>query len=458
MRFPFLKMKAILGLCFFLTIAVKSNSQETTSLFLLNGVSQSSIFNPAIQNENDKLIIGLPFISGFSGDWSANTPFDALFTQGFSYSLAQLYDELTPRGKVNASGRISMFNGSLKNNNYTFRLSVSERMFATGAFDRDIVKIIRDGTEPYYGTNEYFGSADFHLQHFRELSFGVSQRIWEQLDIGLSTKILFGRMAVIGSDGQLSVETDTENEQLLVNPEGSFLLSGPFEYESPYYSEESILMPDIHPGDYFFQFRNLGVALDWGTTYRPNKLSEISVSILDLGFTTYKYNTFDVYFAEPARYSQEDLYQSTNPGGENYLEPREAIRAFSDTSAFLIDAREASERTLKMLPLTINFSGKYKFTKKVTAGINNQFTWFINEPHNMFAAFIQSQTGKSITLAGSLSVYNLSAIRPGFGMSWTHPKFQFYFSSNNILGIIQPTSAKHLNLSVGMNLLFDTQK
>ncbi len=351
-----------------------------------------------------------------------------------------------------------MFFASLKHNNYTFRLSVSERIFAEGAFDRDIVKIIRDGIEPYYGNDEYFGSADFHFQHFRELSFGVSRRFWEKLDMGISPKLLFGRMAIIGSDVELSVQTDTDNSELLVKPEGAFLLSAPFNYERHWFFEEYLFMADIHPGDYFFQFRNLGAAIDWGTIYRPNKVSEFSVSVLDLGFTTYKYNTFDVHFAEPARYSQEDLYQSTNPGGNNYLEPREAMIAFGDTLAFLIDARKKGKSVLKMLPLTFNLSGKYQFSEKSTAGINNQFTWFINKPRNLFSAFIQSQTGKRITLAGSLSVYNLSAIRPGFGMSWTLPGFQFYFSTNNILGIIQPTSSKHLNLSVGMNLLFDTQK
>ena len=458
MGFRFMKMKYIGWFCFFLLITISGKSQETSSLFLLSGVPQSSVFNPALQNENDKLVIGVPFLSGLSGSWNANSPFDALFSKGFSYNVGRLYDELKPRGEANASGQLSMFYASLKHNDYTFRLSVSERMYANGIFDRDIVKIIRDGTEPYYGANENFGKADFHFQYFRELSFSVSKNIWKGLDIGIAPKILFGRMGFDARELSLSVETDTGNDILLVKPEGSFLMSGAFNHV--YYPEfdRSVFLADFYPGDYFFQPRNLGFAIDWGIVYRPDKFTELSASLLDIGFTTLKYNTFNVDFAVPARYSEDDLYQSTNPDGENYLEPREALLIFSDTVSYLINVEEATERTLTFLPVTLNLSGKYHFSERVSGGINNQFTWFRNQPRNLFAAFIQARTGRRVELAGSLSVLNLSAVRPGFGVSWTLPKIQFYFSSNNILGIIQPTSSKHLNLSIGMNLLFDTQK
>ncbi len=457
MRLHFLRMKFIGWIFFFLMIAFKGKSQETSPLFLLPGVSQSSVFNPALQNKNDKLVVGLPFLSGIYGTWNANAPFDALFSKGFSYNVSRFYDALEPLGKASASGRISLFYASLKHNDYTLRLSVSERIVATGGFDRDIVKIIRDGTRPYLGTNEYFGEADFHFQHFRELSFGVSKRIWENLDVGISPKILFGKMGFEAKELSLSVEADAGNEELLLKPEGSLLIAGPMVHQ--YYPEvdRSIFLADIYPGDYFFQPRNLGFALDFGLNYRRNEFSEFSASLLDVGFTTLKHNTFEIDFSGPARFSEDDLYQSIDPDSEYYLEPREALLAFGDSVSYIINVEDATKRTLTFLPVTLNISGKYQFSKKVTAGINNQFTWFRNQPQNLFAAFIQTRSGKGVELAGSLSVLNLSAIRPGFGITWTLPKFQFYFSSNNILGIIQPTSSKHLNLSLGINLLFDTE-
>ena len=449
--------KIIVGVLFFLASALSGFSQETAPYYLLPAVSQKSFFNPAVQNESEKLLIGLPFVSGISGNWNANVPFDALFSEGFSYSFERFYNELMPQGKANASGRISMFYASLRHNEFTFRLSVTERMVATGNFDRDIVKIIRDGTAPLYGTNEYFGEAAFHFQYFRELSFGVSHRVWESLDIGFAPKILFGKMAFDGTGLELSVETDEENNLLLVKPEGKFLMAGPLVHNHYPELERSVFLANIYPGDYFFQPRNLGFAIDFGAIFRPNEFSEVAVSLLDLGFTTFKYNTFDINFLGAARFSEDDLYQSGNPDGENYLEPREALLAFGDTISYILNVEDAEKRSLMFMPVTFHLTGKYRFSEKLTGGINNQFTWFKNRPQNYFSAFIQTRADKKVQLAGSLSLYNFSSIRPGIGVSWTLPRLQLYFSGNNILGIIQPTSSKHLNLSVGINFLFDTQ-
>jgi len=446
-----------LSFLFFMTKTYSGISQEMGTYYLLPGVSQQSFSNPAIQNKNDKLIVGIPFFAGISGTWNANVPFDALFSKGFSYSFERFYNELEPQGNANASGRITMFYASLRHNDFTLRFSVSERIVAAGKFDRTIVKIIRDGTAPYYGNEEYFGEAGFHFQHFKELSFGVSKRIWESLDVGITSKILFGKMAFDGTGLELSVETDQKNNTLLVKPEGDFLMAGPFIHNYSPELERSIFLSNIYPGDYFFQPRNLGFAMDFGMIYRPNEFSELSVSLLDLGFTTYKYNTFDIGFSGSARFSEEDLYQSSNPDGENYLEAREALLAFGDTVSYIINVKEAENRKLTLMPLTLNLSGKYHFSENLAAGVNNQFTWFRNQPRNHFSAFIQSHAGKKVELAGSVSLYNFSSIRPGFGVSWTLPKLQLYFSTNNILGIIQLTSSKHLNLSLGLNLLFDTQ-
>jgi hypothetical protein len=458
MGFRFLSLKFFGVLVFFLMVAFNGKSQETAPLFLLPDVSQSAVYNPAAASNQGKLIIGLPLLSGVSVNWQANSPFDALFSKGFSYSVSRLYDQLRERGKATATGRVSLFYASLAHNNYTFRLSVVERVVGSGAFDRDIVKIIRDGTSRYYGKDEYFGEADFHFQHFRELSFGISKRVWNDLEVGIAPKILFGKLGFMGSNLQLSVETDGSSEELLVKPEGNFILSAPFKYEYNEFLETSVFVADAHPGDYFFQPRNLGLALDGGVIFRPSKFSEISASLLDIGFTTLKHHTYNVDFIAPARYAKEDLYQSTNPDGENYLEPREALLAFGDTANYMIDAKETDDRKWFWMPLTVNISGKYRFSQKVTTGLNNQFTWFQNRPRNLLTVFVHSQPRKKLRMAGSLSVLNLATVRPGFGISWTNSNWQFYFASNNILGIFQPTSSKHLNLSLGMNLLFDTQK
>jgi hypothetical protein len=107
--------------------------------------------------------------------------------------------------------------------------------------------------------------------------------------------------------------------------------------------------------------------------------------------------------------------------------------------------------------LKINIAGKYIFSDKLTAGFHNQFKNYKLEPLNLFSVFATATWHPKFAFYGSLSLLNTQNVFPGFGASYTTNWLQIYFTSNNILGIIQPLASKQLNLSFGVNFLFDTQ-
>ncbi len=432
-------------------------AQEKGGDFLLPEVFSASVFNPAHQNKTGHLVIGVPFLSGISGDWHSSVPLNTLFSEGFHYSFQRFYDALDPVGDTRASASINLFNASWGYEEFTFHFSVSERLFTTAVFDRGLVRLIRDGTRKFYGSDEVLGTASFHFQNYRELAAGLSKNLWEGLSLGFRAKILFGRLYFDARDLQLSVETDAEKEELLVRPEGSFILSGPL--ENQYFSESgaSVFSAHVVPGDYFFQPRNLGVGIDIGAVFHPSDWIELDFSLMDLGFTSYRHNTFSSVFKGAARFSENTLYQSDTSDGNDYLEPREALRAFGDSASYLMDVNEAFGRTITGLPLQIQVSAKYRFSPALSGGVNNRFVYFQNQGRNLFSAFLQTRIRQKLSLAGSLSLAGFSAIHPGLGVSYTGKKAQLFFASHNILGIVQPSASKHLNLHFGMNLLFDTQ-
>ena len=167
------------------------NAQESGSLFLLPSVAQASSLNPALRNKTDKLIVGIPVLSGSNFSWNTNFPLDAFFSEGlWNYNFHDFYDNLNEFGEGQASFSSYMFYSSLNYKDFTFSFSISEKAFATTHFDREIVRLIRDGVQPYYGKNENFGLGSFNYNHYRELSFGISQSYWKELDIGIRPKIL----------------------------------------------------------------------------------------------------------------------------------------------------------------------------------------------------------------------------------------------------------------------------
>jgi hypothetical protein len=434
------------------------HAQENNPYHLLPNVSQSSFLNPAVQNKTDKLIISVPFFSGTSFSYNPNFPINALFSNGFwNYSFFDFYDNLPEFGKGQASLQFTMFYASLNYSDYTFSVSLADRVYATTHFDREIVRIIKDGIAPYYKKDTDFGKGSFHFNHFRELAFGISQRYWKELDIGLRPKILFGRTYFDAKDVNFSVETDEDEDLINLKPEGSFNVSAPVTYARDSIFEYTYFTAAFIPSDYAFNLRNIGFALDLGLVYRPNKFYELSASLIDLVFTGYKHNTFKVNFVDPLQYKYPILYQSHSPGEDLYLESREALREFSDSVSYIINVFDQSERIFNLMPFKINVSGKYNLSESLSFGMANKFSYYGQHSVNVLSGFMHKKFEKT-NLGASISTYNFSDIWVGLGASYTTKHFQYYISSSNIIGIILPASTKRLNLSLGINLLFTTVK
>lgn len=455
-------MKYLQRLSFFsllLVFCTTGNAQETGALYMLPSVSQSSFLNPAVQNKTDKLVIGIPFLSGSHLSWNSSFPLDALFSHGlWNYSFVDFYDNLSPVGEGQTSLRISIFYASLKMNKSTFSVSLAERAFGTTTFDREVVRLIRDGVQPYLGRDEYFGSGTANFNHYRELAFGISNRYWKELDIGIRPKILFGRTYFDAQDVDFSVETVTnenDDQLLYLQPEGSFALAAPLEYTRDSVYDFVVFSNNAKPADYSFNLRNIGAAVDVGVAFRPNKFYEVSASVLDFGFTGYRHNTYDVEFVDPIEFPEYNLYQSIVPGGEDYVEPREALRSFSDSVSYIINVTDQKVRIVNLLPFRVNLEGKYNFSETLSAGLNNQFAYYGRHSMNILSGFALKQFSRT-EVSTSLSLYNLSDFWLGLAAGYTAEHVQYYIATKNILGIIQPASSKHLNLSFGINFLFNT--
>jgi len=442
---------------FCLSIPAGMMAQETSVLYNFSGLPQSAFVNPAIQNTTGRLVIGMPVFSGVYGDWNSSVPLNSLFSRGFSYSFSRFYNALGEQGSARVNAGVTVFFASMKHQDYTFSLSVSERGFGAGRFDREIVRFIRDGTLGFFGTNEDLGSATFFFRHYRELAPGISKQIWEGLDIGIRPKVLFGKLNFEMEEMFMSVESPEENGKMFLKPEGTFKLSGPFKHKRDTIFHFSSFTAGVSPGDYFFQPRNLGVALDFGIVYRPNKFAEWSFSITDAGLIGFRHNSFDTKFSRPIIYSANRPYQSNAPDEDCYLEPREALKAFGDSVSYIIDVSDAEKRNYSALPTKIHAAAKFRLSEKTTLGASNQVTFFSDKTQNSFTPFVETFFFPNLGMYGSLTLMNFSAVLPGFGLTYTGDFLQFYLAGNNISGIFQPASAKHVNLCLGINFLFKTK-
>ena len=434
-----------------------AHSQEGNPLQFISGVSQSALANPAFQNETEQLVVGLPLLSGVWIDWNANFSMDYIFSQNFEYSFDHFYNELGKPGEELGTALIPILYLSLKNDNQNFSFSVSDRIFTKSHFDHEILKFIDQGLSPFYGNETEYGPVSSHIFHYREIAFGWSKQIWKGFYFGVRPKVLFGRLYYDMTDIHFSVKTDSDNGQLLLEPSGAYRIAGPFDVSYNETLDATTIRPNPDITDYFFNFRNLGAAVDFGISYRKQN-TEFSVSVTDLGFLTFKHKTYDVEFTDALHFGSGSLYQSSDNEKENYKEPKIALQELMDSIPYVITARPVTERMIEQIPVKLNATVKQKVTDKTKVGFSGQLTYFDSNIRNFLTGFMHTRLGDRFNMAGSITLLDFEKVLPGVGASYTARNAQFYLSANNITALVKPSSAKYLNLCFGVNFLFSTRQ
>ena len=457
MAFTFREIKICVVVLFLL---FKGNvfSQNGNPLQYLESVSQASFSNPAFQNKTDKLVIGLPLVSGATANYDANFALNYIFSERFAYSFDRFYNELGEPGDFLGAVDIPLIYLSLNNNKNTWTFSLTEKVISQSNFDHEVLKFIDQGLLPYYGKTEEYGPITFKNQYYRELAFAFSTEINKNLRIGFRPKILFGKFYYDIEFSSISVYTDEDANLMYVSPDAQAQISGPVKIVYNLDEGTTEIKPNIRPADYLFQMKNLGAGVDFGVDYKIDERSNFSFAINDLGFTTTHYRNYKQTIKGDLQYAEEDLYQSWQPGLPNYLEPKEALRAFTDSIPSLSTTLADPERKIESLPIKINAKFKFRLSEKASFGVSDNFTFYKNHTVNYLSGYYSTELGKRFEIAANISLYNLHAIMPGLGASYTGRRAQFYLSTNNIIKLVQPSSAKNINLCFGVNFLFSTSQ
>ncbi len=435
---------------------IQANSQEGNPLQYISGLSQSSWNNPSFQNKTEKLVVGIPIIAGAWVDWNANFSPDYIFSKNFTYSFDDFYTKLGERGYELGTVNIPVLYLSLRREKQNFTFAVSERIFTESSFDHEFLKFIDNGLEPYYGKTESYGPMNIHAYHYRELSFSYSKQLRERLSVGVRPKLLFGRMYYEMNDVYINVLTDTDAGELLIKPEGNYQIAGQFEISYSDITQATKIRPVFMFEDYFFGFRNLGAAIDLGISYKTGK-TEISAAINDLGFFTMDKTVYNVTYINELRFNGSTLYQSNNNELNNYKEARYALKDMVSSNPYLITAEPSTDKITINIPLKANVSVRQFLPNNMELGVSAQITFSNRNMKSYLSAFGHKALNDRFDLTTSVTLLDFKKLLPGLGASYTGKYAQYYLSTNNITALAKPSSAKYLNLCLGVNFLFSTQ-
>lgn len=434
-----------------------SKAQNGNPLQFLSQVSQSSQVNPAFHNQTDKLVIGLPLLSGASLKWKANFSPNYIFSENFSYSFDRFYRTLGEPGDVDSEATLPVIYLSLRKNKNTFSFTLTEKFLASGNFDHEILKFIDLGLIAYYGKEEEYGPISLRTKYYRELAFSYARKVNNNWSIGVRPKLLFNKFYNHIENMYVNVQTLPDQDLLQIIPSGNYQIYGPIHVTYNPIQHKTTIKPDLTAGDYLFKFENLGAAIDFGFSYNLNKQTSISLAVTDLGYTTLGHRSYNNTFNGSIDYHKENLYQSVNPDAANYFEPKEAMLALTDSLPYVTSTKVFTQRQYEMLPLKLNMIATHHLNDRMKLNFADNLIYQREEITNYLSAYFNILLGTYFELSSGLNLYNMEQIIPGFACSFTQKSVQVYIATNNIAKLAQPYKAKNLNLRFGVNFLFSTQ-
>lgn len=407
-------------------------------VLMLDELPQSHSLNPA------KAPIGggyltMPGLGGISVGFE-NTGFslDDMYEQGADDSLRLNIDRLAEKM---SSYNLTALNldvpvlstGFTVGKNF-FSIDISNKTRFDLVFPSSVLDI-RYGNYDYANerpTTMSFSDIYLRTYNYFEYAFGYSRQIGDRLRIGGRFKLLAGNFSLYAEDMSLTVDTkkDKSAYSLEISAQGDFKVAAPLEVSNDKegYVEEVEFDDDnisINP------MSNSGVAFDLGATLKVNDQITLGLSVLDMGFISWKENTHAFVSDKSFTFSGVDIsgVVKDEPGNkidDTYWEQIE------DSLTQLADVKYQSGNFKTTLSAQVIANVAYRPFKWLLAGgvVSGKI---INK--RLYARVSANATLRArnwLAFIMSVSADPGNAISVGEGLVLTAPGFQFYVVADRI--------------------------
>tara|TARA_R110001592_G_scaffold307299_2_gene580681 strand:+ start:197313 stop:198662 length:1350 start_codon:yes stop_codon:yes gene_type:complete len=430
-----------------LLVSGSAFAQNSNTLYMMENVFQNQFNNPAfepISNISVNLISG-SVEAGFSG--FALGKF--INTDGSDNSV-----EVDPRDVVDKLGKnnelvfktdLTLLGFGFKVKSIAMQVSLRSRTNLSLNLPEDLLRLMVEGNgESFLDRPADLSNTSLNLTTYAELGVAGSVKVGNKLRVGARVKFLSGLANIHTEKSELTLTTDQENYGLR--------LQGAYTFRSSNVTDELDVtdFEGILNGD----FKNTGIGLDFGFTYKLNDKMTVTGALLDLGAITWNQNTksyendsFDF------EYKGEDIFDFADG---NHTDEPDMLDSLSNA----IKAVETEGSYTTGLPARLIASFEYKLNEKAYIGAvtASEYVPGLRKVRPNFTGFYRMQFGKTFGINFSNTIAYRSFLNPGIAMAAKLGFFQIFMSSDNILGVFSPESTRSASVAFGMNLAFGGSK
>ncbi len=440
------------------------SAQNKQLLYDFVGIPQSLMLNPAVDFQG-KFHIGIPGLSQLSlhGGFSGFSAYDLLADNSVPVNdkIKNIYDSFGKTEFMSLNQQLEILNIGFRHPNSDYiSFGYYQELDVLFKFPKDLVDLFYNGNTVLnrkYSIRNLSAQAEllgvFHV--------GISRKISSFTRMGARVKI-YSSVASISTKknkGYIYTENGTENiyRQHLENVDVLLETSGvdlPDDMDTgPTYIKSQFLLG----GD-------LGLGVDFGFTYTPEKQWEVTGSIQDLGFIYYTNNVAS--YRVRGSYQLEGFQLKFDPDS-----PDDYWKELKDDFEKDIVTDTIRSPFMNLRPVKLNGSVSYSFGRKRIGDCNfiNKFSPYrhkvgahlfsrLNLVHSYIAGtlFYEHRLGKSLSTKITYTVDPFSYANIGFGMSARAGAFHFYAAADNLLGVQNVYAMKSANVQLGMNFIFGT--
>jgi hypothetical protein len=460
--------KLFINILFAFSIVLVSNNtqaQYSDITYFMRSTPFAYKMNPAIM-PTASMYINYPVLSGINVNFG---------TSGFAYNdlikrrdddslmidFKSFYDALSDRNYIRLDGNFEIlgFGFNIGEKNYLsfgVDLNIDSRL----SFSKDLFGFLSGERFSKNETIDIFTKDILSINSYLSTSIGYTRVINDKINVGGRLKLLFGIANVYSEESELTITQDNSG----LTAQGNFLirtsnLAGKIDFSGVNDSTNKDKFNLDSPINASNIFKNMGLGIDLGATYKLNDKMLFSFSIKDLGFINWTTNATNIVSKNPnGKYTFRGFENiATDSSFSNQLEQ------IGDSVIQALDVKTTEgEAYSTMLPTKVYIGYTWNFAKtqylnalyKATIG-NNYFDNHLSIFYSLqLERFLNVSLGN--TFAFENNFHNIKPFNPSVALNFNVYALNLYVGSslNSSYNVAKMTGVNFffgINLALGYN-------
>lgn len=439
-------------------------SQNKQLLYGFDHIPQTLLLNPGV-NMNQKFHIGIPVLSGLSFQAGA-TGFTIadLFRDNnidFTKKLFNVIDKTSTDDYIQVHSQIEVLNAGYQLNKRDYlSFGFYTELDAFMSMPKDVLILLRDGNNAHLNRNFLLSETSLKTEAIGVLHAGISRTINEKFTAGARIKIYSGIVNATSTENTGSFKTTLNNNNEythhLNNINAAIQSSG-------FYDENDKTVKGSDLIGRSFLGGNLGLGFDIGFTYKLDSKTEITASLLDIGFINYSKDVLNSEINGDYTFSGIDFQYDgvTNDYWQN----------LNDDFKSKVPSTKNRESYSVMRPIKFNGSYKYSWGKSRNEESCSDMSYksFYNNalgvqlfsvfrptgPKMALTSFYERKLSDKFSTKFTYTIDDFSYANIGVGVSTRIGKVNVYGMLDNLLKINDIANSNSVSFQFGINLIYN---